>query len=283
MLLSLVMGTINREREIYRFLASQLAQTHPAYQIIIVDQNENDSVERALSQYSELLPITHLRTSKRGLSRARNLGLAHVAGEIVGFPDDDCWYKPTSNALVIAEFTDRPEMDVLCGCSVDAAGQPSQGRWRTVSGPISRRDVWTSQTSYTSFYRAATVDRLGGFDESLGVGAGTPWGSGEETDLLIRALDSGSKAYYCRALEIHHPDPVAAYDRTAIARTRSYSRGLGHLLRRHRFPWWWAAYMCVRPAIGSLVALSQRQPALARYRLVTARARLAGYLQSESD
>jgi glycosyltransferase involved in cell wall biosynthesis len=157
------MGTINREREIYRFLASQLAQTYSSYQIIIVDQNENDSVERGLRQYSELLPIIHLRTARRGLSRARNLGLTHVTGQIVGFPDDDCWYQPRSNALVVAEFANRPEYDVICGCSVDAAGHPSQGRWRGASGPISRQNIWTSQTSYTTFYRTATIARLGGF------------------------------------------------------------------------------------------------------------------------
>ena len=44
--------------------------------------------------------------------------------------------------------------------------------------------------SFTIFLRRRVVERVGEFDETLGVGAGTPYGSCEESDYLIRAVKS---------------------------------------------------------------------------------------------
>ena len=54
-----------------------------------------------------------------GLSRARNVGLKAVTGEIIAFPDDDCWYPDGLLQKVVAEFRDQTSLDGLTGRSED--------------------------------------------------------------------------------------------------------------------------------------------------------------------
>ena len=49
------------------------------------------------------------------------------------------------------------------------------------------------------------------FDESLGVGAGTPWGAGEETDYLLRLLEDGHRIFYDPAIAIWHQGRSGPY------------------------------------------------------------------------
>ena len=59
--------------------------------------------------------------------------------------------------------------------------------------------------------RRHVVDRVDGFDNSLGIGAGTPWGSGEDTDYLLRCLDAGVAVYNDVNLIVRHPTPAKIY------------------------------------------------------------------------
>ena len=55
------------------------------------------------------------------------------------------------------------------------------------------------------FLRRELVERVGAFDEALGLGSGTRFASGEETDYLVRALRSGARLAYEPSLVITHP------------------------------------------------------------------------------
>ena len=63
-------------------------------------------------------------------------------------------------------------------------------RWDSGGGPIDRQSIWRRAISYTVFLRREMVESAG---DSPGArcGSGTPWGSGEETDYLLRALAEG--------------------------------------------------------------------------------------------
>src|ERR1039457_7675625 len=89
-MISLIVATVNRVNELERLLDSLDSQTYKDFEIIVVDQNPDDRLV-SIFQRHQSLSIHHLR-SARGLSRARNVGLPDAKGEIIGFPDDDCWY-----------------------------------------------------------------------------------------------------------------------------------------------------------------------------------------------
>ena len=62
---------------------------------------------------------------------------------------------------------------------------------------------------------------------------------------------------------------------------RAYGEAMGHVMRKHRFPAYVAAYHCARPLGGAGLDLVRGRPALARKRLVVAAGRLAGWRTRE--
>jgi len=119
---------------------------------------------------------------------------------------------------------------------------------------------------------------VGLFDELLGVGAGHGKDSGEETDYLIRAIDSGFRIYYCRELCIFHPYPTGNYDRDLIRRGYRYSVGWGYVLRKHRYPFSFVCYCWLRSLGGAVVSLLAFNFPKSRYHFALLKGRVLGWL-----
>ena len=56
-----------------------------------------------------------------------------------------------------------------------------------------------------TFLRRDVMQSLNGFDETVGVGAQTPWQAAEGQDLVRRALASGFRAQFDPSVYSHHP------------------------------------------------------------------------------
>ncbi|GAB4502305.1 MAG: glycosyltransferase family 2 protein [Anaerolineales bacterium] len=251
---SLVLATLNRTSELERFLASLDAQGYRDFELIIVDQNSDDRLLPILARYTALWPIIHLR-SEKGLSRARNVGLSHVTGDVICFPDDDCWYPPDLLERVAVFFREHPECNGYCGKSTDEQGHDVAGRYDKQPGNISKYNVWRKAISFSIFVRRDLIHSVGFFDEALGVGAGTPYGSGEEMDYLIRAIENGHSLYYEPVLFVFHPNPTACYDDLAIRRALLYGGGMGRVWRKYHYPFWFVVYSLLRSFGGVLISL----------------------------
>ncbi|MFM6930168.1 MAG: glycosyltransferase family 2 protein [Bdellovibrio sp.] len=277
MSISLVTSTMNRPRQIGELLDCLIAQTLQADQIIIVDQSTDDLTRDVVGAYLDRLPVRYIRDPRKGLSRGRNLGLKDVSADIVAFPDDDCIYPVDTLQRVSAAFNADPELGIYTGMSITPAGSPSQGRWGTTVHVIDRFNIWTSQTSYTTFYRGETLKAAGLFNEDLGVGSGTPWGAGEETELMLRALRKGARGLYDPALRIMHPEPLAVFDNAALDRGRRYNRGFGRVMRMENYPLWFVGYMACRPLLGAAASLARGKLGQARYRAIAFSQRFGGW------
>jgi len=273
---SLVLATVGRTEELRRFLASLASQTHRDFELVLVDQNPDDRVVLIIESYKDQFAILHLRSAP-GLSRARNMGLEHVRADAVSFPDDDCWYPPNLLERVADFFAQKPEWDGITGRTTDEQNKPSAGRWEDTAGPITRFNVWRRGPSVALFLRRSIVQRVGRFDEGQGVGAGTPWGSAEETDYLLRALNASFRLYYDPAVVVHHPEPVVAYDERALARAYKYGAGMGRVLRKHSYPLWFVAYQWMRPLGGVLLAILKGERSRACYHYQVFRGRIRGW------
>jgi O-antigen biosynthesis protein len=87
---SVVVCTYNGARTIRDCLNGLLDLAYPDFEVIVVDDGSTDATARIAGEY----PFRLIRTPNRGLSSARNTGLAAASGEIVAYIDDDAWPDP---------------------------------------------------------------------------------------------------------------------------------------------------------------------------------------------
>ena len=275
MRVSLILATVERTEVVRRFLESLAAEARLPVEVIVVDQNPDDRLVRILSRHGATLEIQHLR-SKPGLSHARNVGVKHAHGDVIAFPDDDCWYPVGLLDKVYEALGAHPKWDGITGRSIDESGRTAPGSFDMAPGRITLESVWTRGISYTIFLRRSVVERIGDFDEALGLGAGTPFGSGEETDYLIRAIKAGYHVHYLPDLVVHHPNKIVSFDRHAARNARLYGAGMGRVLRKHAYPWRFQTKALVRPLAESILSAAHFRPRRAWYHLNAFAGRLEG-------
>ena len=273
---ALVVATVDRGDGLRILLDSLERQTYRRFHVLLVDQNSDGRVEPSLAA-SPGLEIEHLRAS-RGLSRARNAALLRVDADIVAFPDDDCAYPDDLLERIAMRFAERPDLDGLTGRTTDAAGR-SSGNWSTQGGPLARDTMWNRANSASTFLRREVVERVGAFDEQLGLGSGTKSSSGEDTDYIVRALDSGARVEFDPGLIVLHELRTFTAEELRAVGLRD-GGSIGYILRKHRYPWRVVMRMLVRPLGGILVSLIRLDVARARFHAATLRGRLTGLRSS---
>jgi glycosyltransferase involved in cell wall biosynthesis len=272
---SLIMGTLGRTEEVEFFLESLKKQNYSNFELFIVDQNPDDRLLPIIKEYSDYFSIKRL-ISKKGLSRSRNIGLAQISGDVVAFPDDDCWYPDGMLSYVASRFDADIKLDGVTGRFVDGTGKV-EGRWLSHSQLLNCYNVWRGAISFSIFLRRPLVDRIGLFDEELGVGAGTPWGAGEETDYLLRGIKTNGRIMFDHQLVLRHPVKTSSFDAAALERQGRYESGFGRVIRRAAFPTWYFPLVCSRTMLGALFALCRGNVAQARFKLHSVRCRIEGW------
>lgn len=270
----LVVATVDRVAPFSQLVESVARQTGVDARLIVVDQNEDDRLDAVLARHGGL-EIVRVR-SPRGLSRARNEGLRHLASDVVAFPDDDCVYPDGLLGAIARRFAERPELDGLAGRAAASDGA-SDASWEREPAVLTPRNLWNRVISFTLFLRRGLVERVGAFDERLGLGAGTVWSSGEEVEFVVRALHAGARIEYDPTLVVTH-----AVKRYTPAELRIVGRrdgaSVGWILRRHRYGAPTAARMLLRPLGGIGASLVHGDLTRASFHAATLRGRVRGYL-----
>jgi glycosyltransferase involved in cell wall biosynthesis len=269
-MISLLVCTLGREAPLRRLLTSLSEQSYSPFEIIIADQNPDEYLDSLLNAYPSL-PIIHAR-SERGLSRGRNVGLKHVSGSIIGFPDDDCWYDRHVLPSVCGFFASNPEIDLLSGRTLDAEGNESLNRYALESGPITRANVFATGNSNTIFVRREVIADVGGFDETLGVRASTPFQAGEESDFLLRCLKRGHRSSYDRNFTVRHDQIHESKERL-----HAYSVGFGRVARLHNLGPSLFLTRNVRTVIGGCLRIAKGDFERARQRYICLMGSVRGY------
>ncbi|UVJ39576.1 glycosyltransferase family 2 protein [Arthrobacter sp. CJ23] len=224
--------TTRRWDQLLDVIESVRDQTVPAQEVLVVTDH-NEELYRRLIQIVD--DVTVVRSSgPRGLSGARNTGVALAASDIVAFLDDDAEAAPDwlERLLVLYDDPDvlavggrvepvwdsgRPgyfgeELDWIVGCS--HRGMPK------VASEV--RNVIGANMSF----RRYVLRQVGGFNISLGRQGTLPLGC-EETEICIRSRMGapGSRIVYEPAALVRHHVPAERGTFRYMV-SRSWSEGI---------------------------------------------------------
>jgi glycosyltransferase involved in cell wall biosynthesis len=252
MIFSLVLSTKVRVGEIERFFASLAAQTLQDFEIILSDQNEDDRLAELVKKWQFGGRLIYLK-SNGGLSRGRNLGLDRATGELIGFPDDDCCYRPTLLEEIKGFFEAHPEYGFMTGRSYADDGKDAGAKHGKHAGPIRPLKIYSQGIEFSFFLRRAALGPLR-FDEQLGVGALSPWQAAEGSDLILQLLHSGVRGYYDPKYAVWHPRHITVYNDATIDRAYRYACGSGYFMRKNRYPFWFFLFIELKTAAGFFLA-----------------------------
>jgi GT2 family glycosyltransferase len=279
--LSLVVTTVGRVPEICR-LARSVATSPVAdrTELVVVDQSTDRRAIAAVQAVARKHPRLRWQatTSRRGASVGRNAGLALAGGDVVGFPNDNTWYPEATLPQVLDRFAEDPDLGGLCAQLRTADGRPAMLRWPARSGPVHRRGLHRVAVAPVLFMRRSLVARVGGFDERIGTGSPGPAQSGEEPDLMLRALADGARLHFDPELTVHNDEPRDRLDAGFVVKMAGYGVGQGVLWRRHRLPVLLLAALVGRKMVAAPLRAVRGQRLLARSDVAWARGVLTGYL-----
>jgi GT2 family glycosyltransferase len=191
-------------------ITSVLQQTRRAAEVILVIDHNSSLLSKASFEVPRATVIAN--GNEKGLSGARNAGVAAATADIVAFLDDDAFAAPNWLAALVEPYSDPGIVGVGGHVTpVWFSGRPgwfpSEFDWVvgcTHRGmPVARSPVRNFVGANMSIRRGVLIE-AGGFDVNLGRVAGRPSGC-EETELCIR-------------VHKRHPDGVLLYEPAARVR-----------------------------------------------------------------
>ncbi len=176
---TVIVPTYGPPTRLSQALDSVFAQTRPASQVIVVDDNDpvtpfrratEDVVSEQRSKGRELTFIQH--ASNRNGAAARNTGLQAATGDVISFLDSDDFYLPRRLEIMceVMESAGEEVAGVYSGVEFRRGGRVF-GYFDTAPSGNFLVETLACRFKIGSgsniFVRRAVIDELGGFDESF--------------------------------------------------------------------------------------------------------------------
>jgi glycosyltransferase involved in cell wall biosynthesis len=233
---SLIIATKHRTTELARLIQSIANQNEADYELIIVDQNDDERLLPIIQLSANKEKIRYIKCST-GLSLARNLGIEYAQGKIISFPDDDCWYPPGVLKSVASWFDSNQHHEILCLGLRDADGECVGNRWFISSCDLNMVNIYRTTMGPSIFIRSNGRTRAVQYDEGIGPGASTQYVAGEDTDYILELMKNGSRGRFEAKWHIGHPRKDIGIANVSMDRVYNYGKGTGFVQRKHRRLW----------------------------------------------
>jgi glycosyltransferase involved in cell wall biosynthesis len=195
-------------------LVSLFRQDPPPFEVILVDDAMDAGAYSIAQRCGSGQPLRIIKNAAKGVSAARNTGVAESRGEVILFIDTDVVLKPGSIKVILNTFSGHSECDGLVGVqSADLRFSDFFSRWKNhwmrftylrLKGPV--------HLFYTSCaaIRKDIFQSSGGFDESYSMP------SIEDTAFGAVLGRMGARIFPCPECEVEH---VKSYSFMSVLRT----------------------------------------------------------------
>jgi glycosyltransferase involved in cell wall biosynthesis len=214
-MLTVLIATRNGSRTLAEVLDAFARVQVPSsgWKLVVVDNGSTDRTHEIIESFQKILPMTYVFEGSLGKNVALNTGLAHIAGDLVVFTDDDVFPRPDWLNQLRTAADDHPSYAMFGGVIlprwevkplpwlewVPPAPVFSLTDPRLREGPTDPGFLYGPNMAI----RAEVFNGGARFDASIGPrGADYPMGS--ETELLQRLKRQGHKAWHVQEAVIEH-------------------------------------------------------------------------------
>ncbi len=212
-LVSVIILNWNGEDYIGECVDSVIDQTYPETEIIVVDNNSEDSSVEILKS-KHLSHITLVENSENlGYAGGNNIGIKRSDGEYIALLNDDALADKNWISELVSRIKEGNEKTGMIASLIlnyrDRKTVDNTGHLLYPDGINRGRDRGESTDDLTNygealfpsgcgaFYSGEMLDEIGLFDEDF-------FSYGDDTDLGLRARLSGWNCLYCRKAIVYH-------------------------------------------------------------------------------
>jgi len=197
-MVSIVVCSYNGARTLRECLTSLQDLHYPNYEVIFVDDGSKDKTQEIMKEFPRVRNIVQVN---KGLSVARNVGIAASKGEVVAFTDSDCmvdrdWLYFLVHALLSADFAavggpniSPPATDWIQAVVGAAPGSPSH--------VLLTDTVAEHVPGCNMAYHKWALEEIGGFDPEYRK-------AGDDVDVCWRLMQRGYQIGFSPSAVVWH-------------------------------------------------------------------------------
>jgi glycosyltransferase involved in cell wall biosynthesis len=166
---SVIIPTYNRGWVIKEAIDSVLAQDYKDFELIVVDDGSTDNTSDVLDSYGNVIKV--FSQKNKGVSAARNRGIAEASGKFIAFLDSDDLWLPQKLSVQIEFFNQTPDA-LICQTEEvwirNGLRVNPRKRHKKSSGMIFKPSLELCLVSPSAvMIQRSLFDRVGKFDETL--------------------------------------------------------------------------------------------------------------------
>lgn len=195
--LSIIIPAYNRKKDLFVLLESLFKQKYDRKKIEIIvsdDGSEDGTGEAVLRAGKKHRELKYIFQKNSGPSAARNNGIKHSSGKIIGFLDSDVIAEKNLINNVISEFSER-KADVMEGMTLSLEREIKNSVFtHTVQNKTGGR--WITCNLFT---RRKIMEKAGGFDEEF------RHPIREDTAFGFAMLKAGAVSEFSGKIIVYHP------------------------------------------------------------------------------
>jgi cellulose synthase/poly-beta-1,6-N-acetylglucosamine synthase-like glycosyltransferase len=216
---TVVVPVKDRRERMLRCLDGVLAQDHPSFEVLVLDNGSTDGTPEACLRRGAATPIdVRVERVDGRIGRVRNAGTRLARGEVLAFTDSDCIPTPGWLTAAARPFDD-PTVGIVTGPTLPEDPMPL-GAWAATQHITEQ--TWRFETCNALFRRQALLTS-DGFDETV-----TMW---EDTAAGWAVMRHGWRAVFAPDAIVHHDVTYPGW-RWHVRRVMRYGDGAG-VVRRY--------------------------------------------------